>query len=99
MAKDIMLDDDNFLTIKDGDLVVADSRYQHVKHLLQYEKGFDKFSPQSGVAMSNLINDEMNPEELLRYVRLEVERDGFKIEVLQMTTEGKLQIDGDYEDA
>lgn len=93
-----MLDEDNKIRIENGDLVVGDSRYQHVKHLLQYEKGFNKFNPMVGVALSRLINDEVNPEELLRYIRLELERDGFRIEKLLMTTDGKIEIDGNYEE-
>jgi hypothetical protein len=97
MVNDIVIDVDNDLLIKDGDLVVDDSRYQHVRHLLEAEKGFYKFSPQSGVGMINLVNDEFSPEEILRLVRFELERDGFKIEKLQFTNEGKIEITGDYE--
>lgn len=97
MATDIMLDENNDLIIKDGDLVIGDSRYQHVKHLLEAEKGFYKFSPQSGVGMMNLLHDEFQPEEILRLVRFEVERDGFKVEKLQFSNDGKIEIEGDYE--
>ena len=97
MVNDIILDEDNDLLIIDGDLVVSDSRYQHVKHLLEAEKGFYKFSPQSGVGMTNLINDEFAPEDIIRLVRFEVERDGFKVEKLQFSNDGKIDIIGDYE--
>lgn len=97
MALDIALDEDNELIIKDGDIVIGDSRYQHVKHLLESEKGFWKFSPQSGVGMMNLINDEFSPEEVLRLVRFEIERDGFKVEKLLFSNDGKIDILGDYE--
>lgn len=96
MAVDILLDDDNELIIKDGDIMIGDSRYQHVKHLLEAEKGYFKFSPQSGVGMTNLLNDEFAPEEILRLVRFEVERDGFKIEKLLFSNEGKIELEGDY---
>lgn len=97
MAKDLMLDNDNILLIRNGDLVVEDSRFQHVKHLLEAEKGFYKFDPTFGVAITRLMNDELAPDELLRLVRLELERDGFKIEKLQLTNLAKLDIDGNYE--
>lgn len=97
MAKDLILNEDNVLMIKDGDLVVGNSKFQHVKHLLESEKGYFKFSPMAGVGASNLINDELSPEELLRHIRLELERDGFVITKLLMTSEGKIDIDGDYE--
>jgi hypothetical protein len=91
MVRDIMLDAENEVKVESGDIVIADSRFQHVRHLFEAEKGFYKFSPTSGVGASVLINDELAPEELLRLVRAEVERDGFKVR--------NIEIDGDYEDA
>jgi hypothetical protein len=97
MAQDIILDEENDLAIVAGDLVVGLSQYQHVKHLLEAEKGYYKFSPLSGVGFSNILNDEFDSEEVLRLVRFEVERDGFKVSKLTFTNDGKIDIDGDYE--
>lgn len=96
MVKDIMLDDNNELAIIAGDLVVSDSRYQHIRHLMEAEKGYYKFDPKSGMGLNNIINDELAVEEVLRIVRFEAEADGFKFTKLVMSNLGNIEIEGDY---
>lgn len=91
-----MLDENNELAIQFGDLVIADSRYQHIRHLMEAEKGYYKFDPKSGMGLNSIIGDELAVEEVLRLVRFEAEQDGFKFKKLQMTNLGKIEIEGDY---
>ncbi len=98
MAQDILFGSDGDLLIENGDLVVGDSRYQHVQGLLLAHKGHYKFDPLAGVGIERFLNDEIQETELMREIRTELERDGFAVAVLYIQEDGKLKIDGNYKD-
>lgn len=93
---DILFDTDGDLMIRNGDLVVGDSTYQHVQGLLLHQKGHYKFDPLIGVGIENFLNDEVQNSELLKEVRTALEADGFIVKVLYIQEDGKLKIDGQY---
>lgn len=82
--------------IENGDLKVGDPTFYHVHDLLMAERGFYKFNPTIGISISQFINEEVNSEELIRQVRLGLERDGFKVVKLVLNNDGTFDIDGNY---
>ena len=96
MAQDILFGDDGKFLVENGDLVVGDSRYQHVQGLLMAHKGHYKFDPLAGIGVERFLNDEIQESDLLREVRAGLELDGFAITALYIQEDGKLKVDGIY---
>ena len=91
---DYLLDDDNDLSIADGDFVIGDSDLQHQKLLLFAEKGAYKQYPTIGVAAATYLKDD-NSADLLREIRLQFGQDGMQVNQVAINA-GKLQIDAQY---
>lgn len=98
MAQDVLFGSDGKFLVENGDLVVGDSRYQHVQGLLMAHKGHYKFDPLAGIGVERFLNDEIQESDLLREVRAGLELDGFVITALYIQEDGKLKVDGNYKD-
>jgi hypothetical protein len=97
MTTDILFDrETGDIRIENGDLVIGDSVTQHIEDLLIAEKGFFKFDPEIGVGLNRYTNDDLSPEDLIRLIRLELEKDGMKINKILISNDGKIEIDGNY---
>ncbi|MBA3901184.1 MAG: hypothetical protein H0X62_13425 [Bacteroidetes bacterium] len=94
--RDILLDENNELLIKNGDLVMGDATKQHQKHLLMASKGEYKQSPTTGVGLMSFLDDE-NPDDLLREIRKEFARDGMTVNDIKIKGDGSISIDAAYE--
>lgn len=81
--------------ITDG-LVIGDVTSQNQNTILLAEKGEIKNSPLLGVGIASYLDDE-TPSELLREVRINLRLDGQKIRSCGFDDEGKLIIQGGYE--
>lgn len=82
--------------ITDG-LVIGDVTSQNQNTILLAEKGEIKNSPLLGVGIASYLDDE-SPSELLREVRINLRIDGQKIRSCGFDDNGKLIIQGGYED-
>ncbi len=75
--KDFLLTEDNELTIQSGDLLVAESEYQHIKDILEAAPGHYKQYPLLGANIRNFQNGPMSITQK-RNIRLHLESDGYK---------------------
>ena len=66
------------LDLSAGDLLVAESTYQHQRDLLYSDKGHIRQKAEAGVGAVNYMMDN-DPEGLLRATRKEFTADGMKV--------------------
>ena len=78
-------------------LVLGDVTKQNQNTIILAEKGEIKNSPLLGVGIASYLDDE-SPSELLREVRINLRMDGQKVRSCGFDDNGKLIIQGGYED-
>jgi hypothetical protein len=72
----------------------GESTEAHQKDLLLAEKGWFKFSPEIGVGLTNILNDESS-HDLVLEIRKEFNKDGMQIDFVRLRN-GKLEIEAIY---
>ena len=92
---DILIDED--LEFEDGDFAIGISDKQHIKHILKAFKGEFKEFPELGVGIEQMINDD-NYMDVLIEAKKNLQYDGVEVKNIKFTNEGKLNVDGRYED-
>ena len=92
---DILIDED--LEFEDGDFAIGISDKQHIKHILKAFKGEFKEFPELGVGIEQMINDD-NYMDILIEAKKNLQYDGVEVKNIKFTDEGKLNVDGRYED-
>lgn len=92
---DFLLDENNDLIIKNGDLAIGNATLQHQNHIILAQKGEFKNAPEIGVGILTQLNNE-NPRELLSEIRKNFEYDGMRVNTLKVATNGNLLIDAEY---
>lgn len=97
-VKDILVDEDFDLIIKDGDFVVGESTQQHQRFLLLLNKGESKQSPTIGVGLRNFILDDGDGDELESIITSEFENDGMKITKLNAVSTEQFEVIANYRD-
>lgn len=93
--KDLLLDENGDLLIKDGDFVIGESDNQHQLDILLAEKGEFKEFPELGVGIQEMLSDDEFVEFLIE-AKKNLEYDGMDINNIEFTKDGKLKIDGKY---
>ena len=92
---DILLDENGDLLLDgNGDPVVGDVTQQNQKLLLETRKGDWKLYPLIGVGVQDFVDDE-DPGALMREIRLQLKKDGFKIGSLKINGQ-TIKIDAKY---
>lgn len=91
--KDFLFKED--LQISNGDLVIGESDNQHQKHILQAFKGEYKKTPEIGVGIEQMLNDDSIVPFLIEAKKM-LEYDGMRINNIYFTKDDKLVIDGKY---
>lgn len=91
--KDFLIDDD--LKFINGDLVIGESDNQHQKHILQAFKGEYKKTPEIGVGIEQMLNEDSFISIMIE-IKKNLEYDGMKINDVVFTKDGQLTIDGKY---
>ncbi len=87
--------------VKDGNGVVqrgiclGDTNYQNEALCLVVNKGEVRRFAASGVGIANYINSD-GVAEMLREIRIQLERDGRTVEELSIGTDGKLILKSNY---
>ncbi len=95
-ASDILLDENYDLAISGGDFVVGESDDQHIALLLLTAQGEWRQSPLTGV---NLLRYQSGPMDtagraaLQRERAIQLERDGYAVNVLSVSAQAQLTID------
>lgn len=95
MPNDILLDEDDDLDFRFGDLLIGESTRQHQRHLFLTEKGQNKRVPVSGIGIGGWQNDDdLSP--LYSDVQRQFELDGMQVTSIEIFTDGKIVLDGIY---
>lgn len=93
VLKDIAGDGD--LIIKNDDLVIGNSDLQHKQDLIVTEKGSIKQYPYAGVGAQTFLEAEDYPG-FLREVSTQYTADGMRVEKLELTKQGVLNVAAAY---
>ncbi len=88
-VKDILLDTDGDLQIRNNDLYVNESDQQHVEHILRANKGHYRQYPLVGIAVDQNLNGSINPQELKQEIKLQLIADNYTVK--------QIKIDEDFE--
>ncbi len=95
MPKDLLLDEDLGLIIRDGDLVIGESTQQHQACLLIADEGNYLFAPLAPVGLQKyLLDDDL--EGAKQEIVKKFELDGMKVRRITLT-ETDVSIDASYD--
>jgi hypothetical protein len=95
---DLLLTDDLDLRIERGDLVLGESTEQHLRLLLETEKGDWRQAGYVGVGLRSLLLDDATPGQVQQEIQTQLESDGVKVVRLELSTTGQLRVEGIYKD-
>ncbi|QQV91587.1 oxidase [Winogradskyella phage Peternella_1] len=76
MATDIVLDENDDITIVNGDFAIGESLTQEVGLILKANQGEWKSDPLIGANLIQLINSNVDDSKLKTRVKLQLQRDG-----------------------
>lgn len=74
----------------------GESTRDHQEDILLMHKGWNKFFPHIGVGVIDYFDDEQDPSELNRSIRIEFERDGMEVNNVGTDTNGKIYSNARY---
>jgi hypothetical protein len=97
-VKDILLDDDGDLLIKDGDLVFGASDQQHINDLLICLPGHIREFPLAGIGIQKYIGAPFTLEiinALQKRIQLQLELDGYKVNSIIINSFTDITIDAE----
>lgn len=80
---DFLLDDNDDLTIIDGDFLMGESLDQEVGIIIRLNQGDLKSDPILGAGLFRMINSNATAEEVKAQIKLHLERDGKNYEELK----------------
>lgn len=95
-VKDIMLDDNNDLTIRNGDFDVQYSDGQHVKLILLSELGAWRQEPLVGIGIRRMLNIKLSDIDrmlLRKQIAIQLQYDGYAVQNVSLTASKKLSVD------
>ena len=95
LSLDTQSDSTDDVSIINGDFVTAESTYQHQRQLLLNDKGAFKENPTICVGAFGYLDNE-GVATLSRDAGKEFVRDGMKVNNIQISQPGKLDIDAYY---
>lgn len=78
MVKDILLDTNHDILLKDGNLVFGDASAQNLEVILILNVGELKWNPLLGCGMIRLTQGRINPQVVIRDIELVLKADGWK---------------------
>lgn len=76
-VKDIILDDDNDLVVKNGDFLVRESDEQHIVLIINTFVGDWKLFPFCGVGIIRYVSSSGQQQTLRRAIEVQLQADGF----------------------
>lgn len=94
--KDILLDENFDLMVKDGDFVIGDSTEQNKALLLLAQKGEFRQWPDTGVGINDYLEDD-ELSELGVEIQKQFELDGMKRLNIEVFENGNIVTDGEYD--
>lgn len=75
---DILLNESNELEFLAGDFLVGVSDQQHVRHILEANKGHYYQFPLVGLGARDLINGNINRDELRQDIKIQLKADNYR---------------------
>lgn len=93
--KDVLLDENFDLAIKDGDFVFGESTKQNQILLLLARKGEFKNWLLAGVGLKDMYDDE-DPKKILIEAKHQFEDDGMEVDSIKLESNGDLTIEANY---
>jgi len=78
MFDDIVLDDNAELQLENDDFLVGDAANNYIRNIVTAHPGHYKEFPTLGVGASSLLHSDLNPQQIERAIRLQLEGDIFK---------------------
>lgn len=91
-AKDIRLDNDGDLLIKNGDFALNDSDQVHIEHILISNKGFWFEHPLLGVGIIDEQNGTKTSQELKQDIRRQLVLDNYAVKQVDITKDNEISI-------
>lgn len=95
---DFKLTADGDIDLSTGDLQLVEPTAQHQRDMLIAAQGWYKENPEIGADSVNFLMDG-SPDDYLRTVRQQSERDGFRVDDIYMDGNGEMVIEGEYENS
>jgi hypothetical protein len=92
--RDIILNSDKELDVKDGDFVVGESTLQHQDLLLVTNKGEWKENPLVAVGILGFLKEE-DESGLMGEIKVQFEKDGMEVKEISID-DAKLNVDASY---
>lgn len=92
---DILTDENDDLSARNGDFIVGKSNVQHQRHLIIADKGQYKQNPTIGVGAQGYLDDE-DFQDLVRAIQKEITADGQQVKKLKIDANGKIIIEADF---
>lgn len=95
IAKDVGLDQDEDLEIKNGDFVIANSDGRHVQDITFSAKGNWRFSPLVGVDITQFVNSTGTNiyAKIRKKITTDLERDGYSVKKVKIEENKPINID------
>jgi hypothetical protein len=84
---DILYDQENKPTIRNGDFDIGNATNQHIKHLLIGNKGDFRFSPYVGLGLQGWLSDDESLTDLEHEALKQLELDGMRVTKLDFVNE------------
>lgn len=83
MNTDILLNDEDDITIINGDLAIGESTWQEVKNIIRLIPGQLKYAPMLGPNLIRLINSKVTDIQVKSAIKRNIEADGKDYEQLK----------------
>lgn len=95
MRRGMLLGDDGDLMVENGGLAIGQTDDQNVSMLISASKGEFKHAPALGVGMVDFIkkSSPSASEELKRRISVNLKADGYKVNRLNLSPAGELNLD------
>ena len=98
MPKDILLDKNLDLVLKNGDFSIGESTAQHQKLLILSDKGEFKANPKRGVGARKYLETH-KPDDFAREIRQEFSIDGMSVDAISIGENLEMNITAQYNES
>lgn len=91
-ATDFTLDGDGDLLIEHGDFVLSHSDGMHQEHIIHSWLGYWRAVPKVGVGIEQYLHASLNPGDVKREIKIQLEADGYKVESIDVAFKPALTV-------
>ena len=94
-VKDIRLNDDGDVLIKNGDFALGESDEVHIEHIVRANKGFYFDNPFIGVGIIDEINGSTTRQELKQNIRRQLVLDNYSVKKVDVSENYEININAE----